>query len=283
MTRPTLITGASGQLGTAFRSLLPEAIALPRTGLDLSAPMTLADVLDGLGPALIINCAGYTAVDRAEDEEELATTINSEAVGVMARWCSDRDSRFVTFSTDYVFSGESDRPWVESDPVDPISAYGRSKVAGEASAVDTGGLVIRTSWVVSGTHPNFVATMLRLGQERSLRVVDDQCGCPTMTDDLAAATLAALDKGVTGLLHLCNQGPTTWYEFARTALETAGIEAEIEPCATADFPTPARRPRYSVLGSERLAALGLDPLPSWRSSLPATIEQLFDHDVVPRP
>lgn len=283
MTQPTLITGAAGQLGTAFGALAPSAVALSRTDLDLSQPSAIPDVLARVRPSTVINCAGYTAVDRAEQEEALATTVNSEAVAAMAAWCAGHGARFVTFSTDYVFSGESDRPWVESDPVDPVNAYGRSKVAGEAAAIDHGGLVVRTSWVVSGTHNNFLATMLRLGQERRLRVVDDQHGCPTMAADLATATVAALDVGATGLLHLSNQGATTWYEFARTALERAAIDADIEPCGSDEFPTPARRPRYSVLGSERLDALGMKPLPPWRESLPDTIEELFTNGVVERP
>lgn len=283
MTASTLITGAAGQLGTAFRSLLPDAVAVTREGLDLSRPAALAEALDRLSPSVLVNCAAYTAVDRAEQEEELATTVNGDAVGVMARWCADHGASFVTFSTDYVFSGESDTPWVESDETDPVNAYGRSKLVGERAALTAGALVVRTSWVVSGTHSNFLATMLRLGQERSLRVVDDQHGCPTMAADLASGTVRALEVGASGLLHLSNREATTWYEFARTALEMAGIETQIEPCATADFPTPAHRPRYSVLGSERIDSLGIDPLPSWRSSLPGTIEQLFANAVVPRP
>ena len=156
-----------------------------------------------------------------------------------------------------------------TDATSPINAYGRSKLAGERLALQADALVIRTSWLVSATHPNFVATMLRLAPTRSFSVVDDQRGCPTTAADLAAATMAAVDAGATGLLHLTNTGETTWYEFAREALELAGIGVDqIEACASSDYSTPAERPEYSVLGSVRRQSLGIDPLPYWRDSLP---------------
>lgn len=202
--------------------------------------------------------------------------VNGESVGVMARWAEAHDALFVTFSTDYVFDGVGTRPYVESDPTDPVNAYGRSKLAGELATVDAGGrsLIVRTSWVISGTHPNFVATMLRLARERELRVVDDQRGCPTVVDDLAAATLRAIEAEATGHLHLTNQGDTTWFELARTAVELAGIHGRIDPCPTSEYPTPATRPAYSVLGSERVEALGIEPLAHWRESLPGVVARL---------
>ncbi|MGH8874815.1 MAG: dTDP-4-dehydrorhamnose reductase [Acidimicrobiia bacterium] len=265
------ITGSTGQLGTAFRRLLPEAAHLTRRHLDLGDPGSVGEALAGHRPELVINCAAYTAVDRAEDEEEAATVVNGEAVGAMAEWCASHHSKLVTFSTDYVFDGSGNRPYLESDPTDPINAYGRSKRLGEelVLAAHPDALVVRTSWVISGTHPNFVATMLRLAPERVLTVVDDQRGCPTVAADLAAATLRALEVGASGLLHLTNQGPTTWLGLARAALELAGIDPErVQPCATADYPTKARRPAYSVLGSERLEVLGIEPLPPWKATLP---------------
>ena len=210
---------------------------------------------------MVINCAAYTAVDRAEEEEDLATEINTVAVGVLAEWASLRSRPLLTFSTDYVFDGAADWPYVESSSTNPINAYGRSKLLGESLAAGHGALVVRTSWVISGSHPNFVATILRKVREQELRVVDDQRGNPTVAADLARASYAALQSGASGLLHLTNQGETTWYELARTSVGLADLDpSRISPCETRDYPTPARRPTYSVLASERLDGLGLDPL-----------------------
>lgn len=270
-----VVTGAGGQLGTAFRGEFPAARFLERDDLDLADLAGIVPTLSEIGPSAIVNCAAYTAVDRAEDEEDLALAVNGEAVGVMAGFAAERGIPFVTFSTDYVFAGTATTPYLESSPVDPVNAYGRTKLAGERAALERypGALVIRTSWVISGTHPNFVATMLRLAAERELSVVDDQRGRPTVAADLAAGAVRALDAGATGILHLANQGDTTWFELARRSVELAGLPSDrIRPCVTADYPTRAARPAYSVLGSERLGELGIEPLPPWAESLPAVVE-----------
>jgi dTDP-4-dehydrorhamnose reductase len=224
---------------------------------------------------MVVNCAAYTAVDRAEEEEDLATVINSVAVGVLAEWAAQRSRPLLTFSTDYVFDGFSDQPYLESSPTSPINAYGRSKLLGESLAVSQGALAVRTSWVISGSHTNFVATILRKAREQKLRVVDDQRGCPTVAADLARAGYDALRSGATGLLHLTNQGETTWYELARTSVGLAELDPSmISPCLTEDYPTPARRPAYSVLASERREDLGLDPMPHWRESIGDLVTEL---------
>jgi len=272
-----LVTGGAGQLGTAFRRVLPEARFVDLADLDLTRRDLLAAALEDMRPEAVVNCAAYTAVDRAEQEEALATLVNGAAVGVMAEHAARRRIPLLTFSTDHVFAGDAAEPYLESSPVDPINAYGRSKLAGERAALVAcpGALVVRTSWLVSGTHPNFVATMLRLAGEGVVRVVDDQRGCPTMADDLAPAAWSALQAGVSGLLHLTNTGETTWFRFARAAVRLAGVDpARIIPCTTAEYPTPARRPAYSVLGSERRGPLGLPDPPSWEESLPAVVEGL---------
>jgi dTDP-4-dehydrorhamnose reductase len=274
------VTGSNGQLGTAFGSLLPDAAHLTRADLDLSRSDSIAGVLDRLSPELVLNCAAYTAVDRAEEEEDLATAVNGLAVGEMARWCARNGARFVTFSTDYVFDGAAGTPYLESSDTDPVNAYGRSKLVGEQAMLEAGGdaLVVRTSWVISATHPNFVATMLRLAPERELRVVDDQWGCPTIASDLARATLEAVGASATGVLHLTNSGPTTWYRLAQEALRRAGIpEDRLAPCTSSDYPTPAARPAYSVLGSERRIELGISGLPHWEESLDEVVRRLLDH------
>lgn len=269
------VTGASGQLGSAFARLLPEARLLTRHELDLeNLTMEAFDrALDGVD--VLVNCAAYTAVDKAEEEPRRAIDVNTLAVARLATEASLRRIRLVTYSTDYVFPGTGTRPYVESDPTDPVNTYGLSKLMGEAAVLAVGGteLVIRTSWVISGTHPNFVATMLRLaGEGRTLTVVDDQRGCPTVVDDLARATLELIEEERSGLIHLTNQGETTWFELARAAVTEAGLDPElIQPCTTADYPTPARRPAYSVLGSER----DRPEMPHWTDSLPAVVEGLL--------
>jgi dTDP-4-dehydrorhamnose reductase len=259
--------------------VIPDAVYPSRAALDLTADPASWHVLDELNPDMVINCAAYTAVDRAEDEEDVALAVNSHGVEKLARYCEGRNARLVTFSTDYVFDGEARRPYVESDLPNPMNAYGRSKRLGEhhALAFDDA-LVIRTSWVVSGTHPNFVATMLRLAKRRCvINVVADQMGCPTVADDLASATVAALRAGASGLLHLTNTGATTWFELARRAVEIAGLDAGVvHRCATSEYPLRAPRPSYSVLGSERLSALGVGRLPPWEDSLRGVVSQLLD-------
>lgn len=273
-----VVLGAGGQVGTALRSALPDSRSVARDGLDLSDTASIERRLMQLAPSAVINCAAYTAVDRAETDEEAAHRINAEAVAAMARYAAAADIPLVTYSTDYVFAGDATVPYAESDATDPVNAYGRTKLAGERAAMlaHPRTLVIRTSWVISATHPNFVATMLRLAAKGApWRVVADQVGCPTVAADLATATVAALDAGITGLLHRTNTGATTWFHLARAAVELAGYDPElVEPCATADYPTPAPRPAYSVLASERAGPLGLSPLPPWRQSLPTVVAGL---------
>lgn len=273
-----LVTGGTGQLGTAFRSILNAETWFPtRAELDLSRPEAIGAIVAERHPTSIINCAAYTAVDAAEADEKAAHVVNALSVAVLAECAAAAAIPFVTFSTDYVFDGSGDRPYLESDQTRPISAYGRTKREGERLALEAnpGALVIRTSWVISATHSNFVDTILRRAPEQELRVVDDQRGCPTFVDDLAPAALEALLRGTSGVLHITNEGATTWFHLAREAAHLAGIETErISPCSTDEFPRPAPRPANSVLGSERREPLGLDPLPHWRQTLPGVVVRL---------
>ncbi|MDJ0663502.1 MAG: dTDP-4-dehydrorhamnose reductase [Acidimicrobiia bacterium] len=272
-----VVTGGSGQLGTAFRRLLPEAVFPPRRRLDLTVPASSWDVLDDVRPSMIINCAAYTSVDRAEDDEAAATAANGEGVARLVEYCRRRGIGLVTYSTDYVFDGADRRPYVESDPTSPINAYGRSKLIGEGYALEyENALVIRTSWLLSGSHPNFVATMLRMaGDGETVRVVNDQTGCPTIAADLADASLSAIAAGATGLLHLVNSGEATWFDLAQRAVGLAGMDPRlIQPCSSEEYETRARRPRYSVLGSHRLDDLGVASLPPWEDSLPAVVAEI---------
>lgn len=273
-----VVTGAGGQLGTAFRLLLGErATFLTRADLDFTDLDAIGPAVEALAPSAVVNCAAYTAVDAAEGDRETARTVNSLAVERLAAACAAIGARFVTFSTDYVFDGTSPDPYVESSPTGPLSVYGATKLEGErrALAAHPDALVVRTSWVMSGTHANFAATMLRLVRGGDVRVVDDQRGHPTFVSDLAPATLSALDAGATGLLHLTNAGTATWYEVARQVVSIAGFDQErISPCSTAEFPRPAPRPANSVLASERLDALGLAPMPHYAAAMERAVRQL---------
>ena len=281
MNAKVLLLGGSGQVGAALVKRLDQVTAPSRREFDLAEakPETVRQLIESTRPDAIINCAAYTAVDGAEVEAEVANILNGSAVGTLATIAGDSGIPFVTYSTDYVFDGQSNRPYVESSRTNPINAYGRSKLIGERLALEANSktLVIRTSWVISATHPNFVATMLRLtGEGRSIRVVNDQHGSPTIASDLAVATIEALDLGARGVLHLTNQGATTWFDLANAAVREAALDPELlSPCTTAEYPTPAPRPAYSVLGSERAAEIGVSPLPRWQDSLPELVAQLM--------
>ena len=273
-----VVTGAAGQLGSAFRRRLgDDARYLTRPDLDLTDPAAIRPVIEKLRPTAVINCAAYTAVDQAEEHEATARVVNATAVGELADVTKDIGVRLVTFSTDYVFDGSKEGPYVETDEPKPLNAYGRTKLEGERLALGANPetLVIRTSWLLSGTHPNFAATMLRLIAAGPVQVVDDQRGRPTFVDDLVAGTLDALEAGATGILHLANAGTTTWYDLAREIADLAGLDADrVQPATTDDFPWPARRPANSVLESVRLVELGLAPLPDYHDSLRRAVEQL---------
>lgn len=261
--------------------MLPDAVAFGHQDLDLARAELVFDAIAAVRPSAVINCAAYTKVDAAEEHELEAYTVNATAVGEMARYAAEAGIPLLTFSTDYVFPGDATEPYVESSPTSPINAYGRTKLAGEHAALDAcpHALVVRTSWVISGTHRNFVATILRLADERDVvHVVADQRGKPTIAADLAAASLHALEAGAGGVLHFANEGATTWFDLAREAVRLGGGDPQrIQPCGTADYPTPARRPGYSVLGSERREDLGLPALPHWTASLPAVVAALRAH------
>lgn len=280
-----LLTGATGQVGTALRPLLvdhDEVVAPSRDAFDLADPQSLPDVLDRLRPSVVVNCAAWTDVDGAETHEDAATTVNGTAVATLATWAAGNDAWLVTLSSDYVFPGTGDRPLLEDDVPDPVNAYGRSKLVGERAAVASGAaLVVRTSWLLSATHPNFVRTILSLlARGRDPAVVDDQHGSPTVVADLAAALAGLLAQRPVGILHLTNTGATTWWGLAREAARLAGFDpTRVRPVATADGPPrPAPRPAWSVLGSRRHGELGIPPLPPWQASLPQVVAGAAGHE-----
>ena len=247
----TLILGARGMLGRELVAEFPGALGLDLPDLDIRDEGAVRALLAAEKPALVVNSAAYTQVDLAEsDAAHLA--VNDEAVGTVARACRDAGIALAHVSTDYVFSGRAARPWREDDPVDPVNAYGRGKLGGERRFLESGvrGFVVRTSWLFGVHGPNFVDAILKQaeGGRTELRVVSDQEGRPTYAPDLARAIHLLAGAEASGLVHFANAGTTTWYTFAREALRLAGFDGVVvHPCATAEFPRPARRPAYSAL------------------------------------
>jgi dTDP-4-dehydrorhamnose reductase len=272
-----LLLGGSGQVGSALARHLDDCLAPTREQFDLAGidQGAAVELIRDSGADVVVNCAAYTAVARAESEPAVAAAINGTAVGVLAAATAETGARFVTYSTDYVFDGRATAPYVESAIPGPINAYGRSKLLGEHLALEANpeSLVIRTSWVISATHPNFVSRILKRG-EPTVEVVDDQFGSPTIASDLAAASIQAIAARATGVLHLANQGSTTWYRLAVAAFQAAGMDtSRLRAILSASFPSPPR-PRYTVLGSERLDSLAIDALPPWESSLTGVVGNL---------
>lgn len=257
-----------------------RALPVIRDDFDLTQIGSIPGFLDDLGTSTVINCAAYTDVEGAEDDEEVATTVNGRAVGAMAGWAASRGGRLLTFSTDYVFDGLASSPYTETSPTGPINAYGRSKRAGEVAALGLPGVVVvRTSWLMSGTHPNFVATVIRAARNGPMQVVQDQVGCPSVAADVAGASWQVLERGAAGLIHVTNGGSASRYELARQALTEAGLDPElVAPCSSDQFPTRARRPAYSVMRSEWLDAFGVIELPHWSRSLRAVVAQICSQD-----
>ena len=290
MTGPILVFGKSGQVARALAELGQARgralIFAGRETLDLADHGAIAALIASIAPVAVINAAAYTAVDRAETEADAAVALNRDAPAAMARACAARGAPFIHFSTDYVFDGEGDRPYVETDPTGPTGVYGASKLAGEQAVTAAGGaaITLRTAWVYGAHGQNFVKTMLRLAADRDeVAVVADQMGCPTWSrDDAEAALLAvdclARDPGLAGVYHLTGAGETSWAGLAEAVFaESArrgGPTARVRPITTADYPTPARRPANSRLNCNKIETT----LPwrgrPWRDSLAACMTQM---------
>lgn len=297
-----LLTGVGGQVGGALRqplTALGDVVAADRAALDLSQPERLAAALDQMRPNLIINPAAYTAVDQAEQDQDLAFRVNAEAPGAIARWAARNGVPLLHFSTDYVFDGSGEAPWREDSSTNPLSTYGASKLAGEQAIIEAGGsyLILRTSWVYASRGKNFLTTMVRLAKERpELRVVGDQIGAPTSARLIAEIVTRLLHQessqplhleaieGVFarahGLLHLCATGETSWHGFASAIVD--GLRARdlpvaatrVTPIATEDYPTPAARPKNSRLARDRLhSAFRIEPS-TWEQCLQRELDEL---------
>lgn len=288
---PILVAGGSGQVASALLAGAAgrEIVRVGRPEFDFDRPDGLHLILDKVQPALIVNAAAYTAVDRAESEPEAACRANRDGPALLAAWCAHAGAPLIHVSTDYVFDGLKGAPYVETDPTSPTGVYGASKLAGEQAVIAAGAraIVLRTSWVYAASGKNFVLTMLNAARKsNALRVVADQRGCPTAATDLAAAILSIADRleagwddALGGIYHAAGSGETTWHALAEAVFARAARHGlprpTVTPIATADWPTPARRPPDSRLDCAELdRAFGLR-LPDWHASVDRTVDAVF--------
>lgn len=291
---PILVTGGSGQVAQALARLAPqrdvEVVVFGRPALDFDKPESLEAAFAARDWAYVINAAAYTAVDAAEADEPAARRANCEGPALLARLCAGRGIPFIHISTDYVFAGDKGAPYVETDPTNPTGAYGRTKRDGEEAVLAAGGraIILRTAWVYADTGKNFVKTMLAAGAKLpKLRVVADQKGSPTAAEDLAAAILTIIGliardgwkPAYGGIFHATGAGETTWHGLATATFDEArrhgGPSPEVEPIATADWPTPAKRPADSRLDTTKLRETFGVELPAWHESLARTVDRLL--------
>ncbi|KJV31655.1 dTDP-4-dehydrorhamnose reductase [Luteibacter yeojuensis] len=299
----TLLLGSAGQLGRALQAARGASapawidadrhVEGGRLGVDATDPLALRRLLDDSRPDVIVNASAWTAVDAAESNEELAARINADAVQVLGEWASRHEALVVHVSTDYVFDGASKRPYLESDVPAPQNAYGRTKLAGEQALVASGAahMILRTAWLYSADGPSFLQTVLRLADERDqVRIVADQRGSPTPASLLADAIITATGAwtsrpahdrpALEGLFHVVAAGETTWYGFTEAIIRGAvkrGIllrAPTVEPITTAEYPTPARRPAYSVLDSSRFESVFSRRMPDWESQLQHVLDTI---------
>lgn len=282
-----LVTGANGQLGNSIRLLAKHYpqynfLFTDVDTLDITDPQAVGKAIKDNQVDYVVNCAAYTAVDKAEDNEELCRRLNSYAVGLLGKAAHEAGAKMIHISTDYVFSGTGCLPYKETDETRPVSAYGRTKLAGEQILLEVcpEAVIIRTAWLYSEFGSNFVKTVLRLGKERDeLRFVFDQIGTPTYAGDLAAAVMAVVtadEKGayVPGIYHYSNEGVCSWYDFTVKILEIAGIACRVFPIETEEYPTRAVRPPYSVLNKKKIKETYGVTVPHWEESLRVCMEKL---------
>lgn len=289
MAKPlVVVTGKNGQLGWELQQLVGQQqmqydfLFTGREELDLSDPDLIHTFFQKHHPAYFINCAAYTAVDKAETEQDFAYTVNASSVGLLAAECARKDCVFITLSTDYVFDGKGTTPYATDHPTDPVNYYGYTKLTGEnlALANNPQTIIIRTSWVYSVHGNNFVKTMLRLMKDRSeLKIVSDQVGSPTYAADLAAALLQVIDELTKGnrhygVYHYSNEGVISWFDFATAIQQIADLHCQLLPIPTTAYPTPAKRPAYSAMDTQKIVKDFGVTLRSWKDSLAECISKL---------
>ncbi len=286
-----LVTGSSGQLGSEIRVLSKNypSIKFQFTDVDefdITNPTAIDGYLSRFKPDFLVNCAAYTAVDKAEQDSGTAYQINTFAPGLLALKCLVHDCKLIHISTDYVFDGNSNTPYKEDDRVNPESTYGRTKLEGERAVISSGcGMVIRTSWLYSVYGNNFVKTIIRNGMVKpELRVVNDQLGCPTWANDLAKVILTIIEKGKHAFLpeifHYSNEGACTWYDFASEIVKLMNLDCKVIPIETQDYPTLAKRPQYSVFNKSKIRnLLNIEKIPNWQVSLARCTDQLKEMEL----
>ena len=281
-----LVTGSNGQLGNELQQLAPgftyyDFLFATKDDLNIADEAAIENYFSAHSINFCINCAAYTAVDKAESEPEQAFLMNAIAVATLAKVCEKNNTQLIHISTDYVFDGTANEPYKEKDKTNPVSVYGKSKLQGEILAIQNcpSTIIIRTAWLYSSFKNNFVKTMLRLMKEKeSINVVSDQLGCPTYAADLAAAimhiiTLNQSNKN-TGIYHYSNAGITNWYEFALTIKKLTDSNCIVNPIPTSQYPTAAKRPAYSVLDTTKIKETFALMIPNWGESLQKCLEKL---------
>ncbi|MDD4820736.1 MAG: dTDP-4-dehydrorhamnose reductase [Flavobacteriales bacterium] len=276
-----IVTGGNGQLGNCLRELegmYPHYhfIFTDVAELDITDQKAVHALFSNEKPTWVINCAAYTAVDKAESDALLAEKLNATAVKILAHESKNVGSAFIQISTDYVFGGKNPNPLHEDEPTAPVSVYGRTKLMGEEFAKENPHhIIIRTAWLYSAYGNNFVKTMRRLGSEKKeINVVSDQWGTPTSAHDLAQAVMCAVQKPVWGVYHFTDEGKTTWAEFAQEVMKMSSLDCVVKPITTAQYPTSATRPEYSVLSKELFKKTYSYKIPLWRDSLKKVIDVL---------
>jgi dTDP-4-dehydrorhamnose reductase len=286
MSQPViLVTGSNGQLGKELQQLASSYPAYrfvfaSREDLKLHHFGLVENFFVGLNPQYCINCAAYTAVDRAESEQDMAMLVNGEAVGNLAAICKKFNTKLIHISTDYVFDGERETPYQPDDATGPVSIYGISKLKGEELCMreNADAIIIRTAWVYSEFGNNFVKTMMRLMNERpEIKVVNDQVGAPTYAADLAKACLdvIASNKWQSGMYHYSNSGKISWYDFAVAIKEMIGSDCIVHPIPTTDYPTPAKRPKFSLLDTSKIKEVFNVNIPEWKESLQGCVRRIL--------
>jgi dTDP-4-dehydrorhamnose reductase len=279
-----LVTGANGQLGMELQQLatsypLFEFVFTTREELPLDDLNVISLFISKHQPQYFINCAAYTAVDKAESEKELAYQVNAEAPGIIAKACKENNVQLIHVSTDYVFNGTGNSPYKEDDKTDPVNLYGASKLEGEKRVMqnDPFAIIIRTAWVYSEFGKNFVKTMLRVMREREqVNVVNDQEGTPTYAADLAAVILHIISsqQWVPGIYHFSNEGQITWYDLAVAIKELSGSTCKVNPIPTSEYPLPAKRPVYSILDKSKIKTTFDIPGKDWKASLAVCLDKI---------
>ncbi|MCH5252059.1 MAG: dTDP-4-dehydrorhamnose reductase [Lachnospiraceae bacterium] len=276
-----LVTGIHGQLGHDVMEECKkrgyDAVGVDVEEMDITDEGKIREVFSRVCPEAVVHCAAYTAVDKAEDEEEICRLVNGKGTENIAKVCREQDCKLLYLSTDYVFQGEGERPWEPEDEANPLNIYGQTKYEGEQAIrryVEKY-FIVRISWVFGVNGGNFVKTMLRLGRENgAVKVVDDQIGSPTYTRDLSVLLVDMIESEKYGIYHASNEGFCSWYEFAREIFRLAGLSVEVTPVDTDQFPVKAKRPKNSRMSKEKIVKSGFNQLPSWENALERYLKEL---------